>query len=144
MSVHLQDVSPEAVSENKKLVFPVQKSNKSRLYGKIRYWWCLFAAGFLLLVVALPMLPVLWLINRRIWLYPVALWGAKTWLRACGAEVRVIGLENLEPGRSYVFISNHRSYLDTAALFRYAGKRMGIVAKKELLAVPVLGQGMHF
>ena len=47
-------------------------------------------------------------------------------------------------GQSYVFVSNHRSYLDTAALFRYAGKRIGLVAKKELLKVPVLGQGMSF
>jgi 1-acyl-sn-glycerol-3-phosphate acyltransferase len=43
-----------------------------------------------------------------------------------------------------VFASNHRSYLDTATLFAYSGKRIGLVAKKELLKVPVLGQGMSF
>jgi 1-acyl-sn-glycerol-3-phosphate acyltransferase len=43
-----------------------------------------------------------------------------------------------------VFASNHRSYLDTAALFKYVGKRIGLVAKRELLKVPVMGQGMHF
>ena len=133
-----------AVRENKKLVFPVHESNKSRLAGKIRYWWSLAAAGGLLLFVGGPSIPFLWLINRRLWLYPLALWGAKTWLRACGAKVKVTGQENLKEGEQYVFISNHRSYLDTAALFRYAGKRMGIVAKKELLKVPVMGQGMHF
>lgn len=132
------------VRENKKLIFPVRESNKSRLLGKLRYWWCWFAAGTLLLLVGGPSLPILWLINRRLWLYPLALWGAKTWLRACGAKVEVQGLENLAADEQYVFISNHRSYLDTAALFRYAGKRMGIVAKKELLKAPILGQGMHF
>ena len=86
----------------------------------------------------------LWIINRRIWLYPLAKWGAKTWLRACGARVNVTGLEHVESGRSYVFISNHRSYLDTATLFFFAGKKMGLVAKRELLKVPVLGQGMNF
>ncbi len=86
----------------------------------------------------------LWIINRRIWLYPLTHWGAKTWLRACGAKVRVSGLEHLEEGRSYVFISNHRSYLDTAALFFFAGKKMGLVAKRELLKIPVFGQGMSF
>lgn len=86
----------------------------------------------------------LWIINRRIWLYPLAKWGAKTWLRACGARVNVTGLEHIEDGRSYVFISNHRSYLDTATLFFFAGKKMGLVAKRELLKVPVLGQGMNF
>ena len=132
------------VRENKKLIFPVRETNKSRLLGKLRYWWCWFAAGTLLLLVGGPSLPILWLINRRLWLYPLALWGAKTWLRACGAKVEVQGLENLAADEQYVFISNHRSYLDTAALFRYAGKRMGIVAKKELLKAPILGQGMHF
>ena len=133
-----------ALIGNKLLRFPVQQSSKSRLVGKIRYWWCWFVAAMLLLVVAMPALIVLWIINRRTALYPLALWGAKTWLKACGARVKVIGTEYLDPSRSYVFASNHRSYLDTAALFRYTGKRMGIVAKKELLKVPILGVGMGF
>ena len=133
-----------AVRENKKVTFAVQKSNKSRLYGKLHYWWCWFAAGALLLVTGAPAVLFLWIINRRIWLYPLALWGAKTWLRACGAKIKVTGLENLADDQQYVFASNHRSYLDTATLFSYAGKRIGLVAKKELLKAPVLGQGMGF
>ena len=133
-----------AVRENRRLTFAAEKSNKSRVAGKLCYWWCWFVAGLLLLVVGAPGVLFLWIINRRIWLYPLALWGAQTWLEACGAKVRVIGSENLEPDRSYVFASNHRSYLDTAALFRYSGKRIGLVAKKELLKAPVLGQGMGF
>jgi 1-acyl-sn-glycerol-3-phosphate acyltransferase len=140
----MQNVSLEAIRDNKKLAFPVQKSSKSRLAGKLRYWWCWTAAGAMLLFVATPALLLLWVINRRLWLYPLALWGAETWLKACGAKVEVKGLENLEAGRSYVFVSNHRSYLDTATLFRYAGKRIGLVAKKELLKAPILGQGMSF
>ena len=132
------------IRENEKLTFSVQKSSKSRLEGKLHYWWCLLAASSLLLVVGAPSVFFLWIIGRQLWLYPLALWGAKTWLKACGAKVRVTGAEHLEPGRSYVFASNHRSYLDTAALFRYTGKRIGLVAKKELLKVPVLGQGMGF
>lgn len=133
-----------ALRENRKLTFSVQQSNKSLIVGKLRYWWCWFVAGTLLLFVGAPSLIFLWIINRRLWLYPTALWGAKTWLAACGADVKVTGIERLDPERSYVFASNHRSYLDTAALFRYAGKRMGLVAKKELLKAPVLGQGMSF
>lgn len=144
MSDHLNEISLEAIRENKKLTFPLQKSNKSRVIGKLRYWWCWLAAALMLLFIATPALLFLWIINRRTWLYPLALWGAKTWLKACGAKVKVTGLENLDENRHYVFVSNHRSYLDTAALFRYTGKRMGIVAKKELLKAPVLGQGMSF
>jgi 1-acyl-sn-glycerol-3-phosphate acyltransferase len=140
----MSGVSPEAVKDNEKLVFAVKQSNKSRLAGKIRYWWWWLAAGSLLLFVGAPAIAFLWIVNNRASLYPLALWGAKTWLEACGAKVKVMGLEDLDPERNYVFISNHRSYLDTAALFRYAGKRIGIVAKKELLKIPVLGQGMGF
>ncbi|MEO5857773.1 MAG: lysophospholipid acyltransferase family protein [Pyrinomonadaceae bacterium] len=132
------------IRENKKIVFPSEQNNKSRLVGKLWYWWAWLAAGSMLLVVGLPGVLFLYIINRRLWLYPLALWGAKYWLKACGTRVNVTGLENLEDGKNYVFASNHRSYLDTAALFRYAGRRIGLVAKKELLAVPVMGQGMGF
>lgn len=132
------------IRDNKKLTLSVQKSSKSRFVGKLHYWWCWFAAGALLLLVAAPALIFLWIINRRLWFYPLALWGAETWLNACGAKVKVAGTEHLKLDQSYVFASNHRSYLDTAALFRYAGRRIGLVAKKELLKTPVLGQGMSF
>jgi 1-acyl-sn-glycerol-3-phosphate acyltransferase len=132
------------IRENKKIVFPFDQSSKSRLAGKLRYWWSWFAAAMLLLIVGLPGVLFLWIINRRLWLYPLALWGAKWWLMLSGMKVKVTGLENLEEGKQYIFASNHRSYLDTAALFRYAGRRIGLVAKKELLAVPVMGQGMGF
>jgi 1-acyl-sn-glycerol-3-phosphate acyltransferase len=138
------DLDIRPARDNTKLTFSVEKSSKSRLVGKLWYWWCWFAASALLLFVGAPAVAILWIVNRRLWLYPLALWGAETWLRACGAKVRVTGIENLDPDQAYVFASNHRSYLDTAALFRYAGKRIGLVAKKELLKAPVLGQGMGF
>ncbi len=134
----------KAIIENKKLTFPVKESNKSRLAGKIRYWWSWFVAGTLILLIATPVMIVLFIINRRIWLYPFTAWGARTWLRACGATVKVRGGERLAPDRNYVFVSNHRSYLDTATLFFFAGRKMGLVAKRELLKVPVFGQGMNF
>lgn len=65
-------------------------------------------------------------------------------MKACGATINVTGGENLDPDTAYVFASNHRSYLDTATLFFFAGRKMGLVAKKELLKAPVFGQGMSF
>jgi len=140
----MTDLATGLDAANRKLAFPVEKSSKSLLSGKLRYWWCWFVAGSLLLFVATPALIFLWLIDRRMWLYPLAKWGAKTWLDACGATVKVRGMENLDDERPYVFVSNHRSYLDTATLFFYTGRKMGLVAKKELLKAPVLGQGMSF
>jgi len=144
MSDHSVSFSLEKIRENKKLEFPFEQSNKSRVIGKIRYWWCWLVAGILLLVLGVPSLTFLGLINRKMWLYPIARFGASMWLKACGAKIVVTGQENLAEDSSYVFASNHRSYLDTATLFFYTGHKIGLVAKKELLKVPVLGQGMHY
>jgi 1-acyl-sn-glycerol-3-phosphate acyltransferase len=65
-------------------------------------------------------------------------------LRLSGVRVKVRGLESLDPKQTYVFVCNHRSYLDTAAVFVYTNRRIGLLAKKELLKVPVLGVGMGF
>lgn len=144
MSENLQVLYREEIRDNKKIVFPEMKSIKSRFTGKLRYWWCWFVAGALLLILGTPSLTFLWLINRKTWLYPIADFGAKMWLKACGARIRVIGAENLDSEENYVFISNHRSYLDTATLFAFTGRRVGLVAKKELLKVPIMGVGMGF
>jgi len=130
--------------KNQKLAFSVREPEGSRFAARLRYGWCWFVAGTLLLFIATPALIILWIINRRIWLYPLAAWGARVWLKACGAKVLVTGQENLDDNRSYVFVSNHRSYLDTATLFFCSERKLGLVAKKELLKVPVFGQGMSY
>ena len=111
---------------------------------RLHYWWSLFCAGALLLILGPPILIFAWLVNKHDLVYPWALFGARNWLRFSGVRVRVKGLELLNPKQPYVFVSNHRSYLDTAAMFVYTGRRIGLLAKKELLKVPVLGVGMGF
>ena len=80
----------------------------------------------------------------REYAYPFAAWGARKWMQWSGMKIVVRGQENLAPNQSYVFISNHRSYLDTATLFFHVGQKMGLVGKKELLKVPIFGAGMSF
>jgi 1-acyl-sn-glycerol-3-phosphate acyltransferase len=111
---------------------------------RLHYWWSLFLAGALLGLLGPPILIVAWILNKHDLVYPWALFGARTWLRWSGVRVKVKGLELLDPKQTYVFVSNHRSYLDTATLFIFTGRRIGLLAKKELLKVPVLGVGMGF
>lgn len=101
-------------------------------------------AGTLLLIFGPPAISIAWLLRRRHLVYPWAEFGARNWLRLSGVKVRVRGLEQLDPKQTYVFISNHRSYLDTATLFLHTGRRIGLLAKKELLKVPILGYGMGY
>ena len=111
---------------------------------RLHYWWSLFLAGALLGILGPPILLFSWLVNKHDLVYPWASFGARMWLRLSGVRIKVRGLELLDPKQAYVFVSNHRSYLDTAAIFVYTGRRIGVLAKKELLKVPVLGVGMGF
>ena len=101
-------------------------------------------AGALLLILGPPTILFCWLVRHPEWLYPWALFGGSAWLRLSGMKVKVRGLEHLDPQQPYVFIANHKSYLDTATLFCHVGRRIGLLAKKELLKVPILGYGMGY
>ncbi len=119
-------------------------SGGSNIAGRLHYWWSLFVAGALLVIVGIPVLLVSWLAGKPELVYPWGLFGARNWLRLSGMTVSVKGTQFLDPKQTYVFIANHRSYLDTATLFVYTGRRIGLLAKKELLKVPILGHGMGF
>jgi 1-acyl-sn-glycerol-3-phosphate acyltransferase len=68
---------------------------------------------------------------------------ARWWCRmvalTIGARIRVHGLSNVQPGRSYVYLANHSSLIDTPALFAYLPYQFKIMAKKELFYVPFMG-----
>ena len=70
-------------------------------------------------------------------------WCARTWsrliLRTTGVTVNVIGLERLEPKRTYVFVSNHQSIYDIPILFWSLPYQIRIIAKDSLGRFPFLG-----
>lgn len=70
-------------------------------------------------------------------------WCAQTWCRLIArtalAPVRVHGLENIEQGKSYVFLSTHQSYMDIPAMLGYLPVQLRIAAKKSLFKVPFMG-----
>ena len=112
-----------------------------RFIGRLLFCWSWFVAGVLLLIFAPPILLIGTIFKRQDWIYWWADWGARNWLRLTGVKVKVSGRERLDPNQTYVFVANHWSYLDAAPLFAYTGRRMGMVAKKELLKAPILGYG---
>lgn len=60
-------------------------------------------------------------------------------LRIAGVRVQTSGLERLTPGASYVFASNHASYMDTPIVLGHIPARFRFLAKEELFAIPLLG-----
>jgi len=117
---------------------------RPHLIGVLLFAWSWFVAGALLLIFAPPVLLLGSLFKRQNWIYWWANWGARNWLRLTGVKVHVTGREHLDPKQPYVFVANHQSYLDAAPLFAFTGRRVGVIAKKELLNAPILGFGMGF
>lgn len=148
MTRHAESPSENLIDESDAISHSVKAESNTRLRrslsGRLLYYWSLCVAAMLLLIFGPPSILVSWAARHREWVYPWALFGGRNWLRLSGMKVKVRGLEHLDPQQTYVFISNHRSYLDTATLFCYIGRRIGLLAKKELLKVPILGYGMGY
>lgn len=70
-------------------------------------------------------------------------WCARTWSRlilaTTGVEVEVVGLDRLQPGQTYVFVSNHQSIYDIPILFWSLPYQLRIIAKASLGRFPFLG-----
>jgi len=68
---------------------------------------------------------------------------ARWWCRmvavTIGARIHVNGVEQVEAGRSYVYVANHSSLIDTPALFAYLPYQFKIMAKRPLFYVPFMG-----
>jgi len=68
---------------------------------------------------------------------------ARAWSRVLlavsGVKVRVEGGGKISPGGSYVFASNHASYMDTPAALANIPVQFRFMAKKGLFSIPFLG-----
>lgn len=67
---------------------------------------------------------------------------ARNLARVLGVHVKVTGLEHLD-GRPCVFVCNHRSHFDIAAILGFVPGITRFTAKKELFREPVLGLVMR-
>jgi len=147
MSNHLDKPLSELLMNNEKIVFPVENFNTNdtpNIVGTVRYYFSLSILAFFFLFLMPPIMLMARIKGDREYAYPGAAWGARKWLQWSGMKIKVRGQENLAENQSYVFISNHRSYLDTAMMFAYTGKKMGVIAKKEMLNWIVAGKFMKY
>ena len=76
-------------------------------------------------------------------LYRMFMIGAWNGVRLSGVRVTTIGLDRLDPARTYIFMSNHVSNLDPPITVPLIPKRTSVLVKKELFRVPVLGKAMR-
>ncbi len=76
-------------------------------------------------------------------LYRMFMIGAWNGVRLTGVRVKTVGLDKLDPARTYIFMSNHVSNLDPPITVPLIPKRTSVLVKKELFRVPVLGKAMR-
>jgi 1-acyl-sn-glycerol-3-phosphate acyltransferase len=76
-------------------------------------------------------------------LYRTFNWGAFAGVRLTGVRVSVIGREQLDPARAYIFMSNHVSNLDPPIQIPLIPRRTSVMVKKELFKTPILGVAMR-
>jgi|SRR5271166_1219686 len=90
-------------------------------------------AGLLYALLTGNVMPLYWAANRLAYLG----------VRLAGVKVEVRGTEHLQPGRNYIFMSNHVSNLDAPVLIPVIPGRCSVLVKKELFRIPILGTGMR-
>jgi 1-acyl-sn-glycerol-3-phosphate acyltransferase len=76
-------------------------------------------------------------------LYRMFMVGCRVGVRLAGVRVRTAGLDQLDPARTYIFMSNHVSNLDPPIITPLIPKRTSVMLKKELLSYPILGRAMR-
>jgi 1-acyl-sn-glycerol-3-phosphate acyltransferase len=76
-------------------------------------------------------------------LYRMFMFGAWNGVRLTGVRVQTVGLDKLDPSRTYIFMSNHVSNLDPPITIPLIPKRTSVMVKKELFRVPILGRAMR-
>ena len=69
------------------------------------------------------------------------LWG-KIQLATTGTTVKVQGLENIDPIKSYILVANHQSNFDIFAFLGYLPIQFRWIAKAELFRAPFMGWAM--
>jgi 1-acyl-sn-glycerol-3-phosphate acyltransferase len=60
-----------------------------------------------------------------------------------GVRVKVEGLEHIAEGANYLFVANHQSYLDPAALMNCIPRDLRFMIKRELWKLPMINLGMY-
>jgi 1-acyl-sn-glycerol-3-phosphate acyltransferase len=95
--------------------------------------------GISILIVGPVMMIHAFLTRNILPLYRVGMKLGITGVRVAGVKIEVRGLENLQPSRSYIFMSNHTSNLDPPVFVPNIPGRCSVFFKKEVLRVPIFG-----
>lgn len=78
------------------------------------------------------------------WYHGVSRFWSRVLLAICGLNLSTRGTEKLDPGQTYIYVSNHASLLDIPVIVTGIPDQIRIVYKKELEKIPVFGWGLKW
>jgi 1-acyl-sn-glycerol-3-phosphate acyltransferase len=94
-------------------------------------------------VAALLGFPWTYLTKDITFLYRTCMRIAWTGVRITGIRVHTVGLDKIDPTRTYIFMSNHVSNVDPPITLPLIPRRTSVMVKKELFSYPLLGAIMR-
>lgn len=94
----------------------------------------------LMLVFSLPILIPLLISERgdKVSFFFIRLW-AGIWSLLSGIRYEAHGLENIDRSKPYIYIFNHRSFIDAPVIPLMVPQEVRSIGKKELSKIPVFG-----
>ncbi|EKQ57805.1 MULTISPECIES: lysophospholipid acyltransferase family protein [unclassified Clostridium] len=82
--------------------------------------------------------------KRTEYIHKVSHSWAKFIMKAAGAKINIIGLENIPKNQTVLFVSNHQSNFDIPLLLGVIDVPKGFIAKKELENWPIISTWMKY
>jgi 1-acyl-sn-glycerol-3-phosphate acyltransferase len=110
------------------------------MFATLKLVFVYLALGPIAGIIGIPYTLLVGDITR---LYRVAMWITNAGVRAAGIKIDIGGFENIPPGRSCIFMSNHVSNLDPPVTIPLLPGRSSVLLKKELMNIPILGRAMQ-
>jgi 1-acyl-sn-glycerol-3-phosphate acyltransferase len=110
--------------------------------GAVRTFLAVLFLVVLIPPAALIAFPWTFITRKVNFLYFVGMGLAHWCARIAGAKIKLVGLDNIDPQGTYIFMSNHVSNLDPPVLVPVIPRRTSVLAKKEIWRIPILGKAL--
>lgn len=78
--------------------------------------------------------------NGHFWGYYPGKWWSRLTCYLLFLPVKVKGRENIQPGQSYIFVSNHQGAFDIFLIYGFLGRNFKWMMKKGLRKIPFVGK----
>ena len=108
----------------------------------LRSFWVICNLFFSVIVCSIPVLLFGWFDKNKILVSRVAKFWSMWMIYSTGIKYKVLGVDNIDLSKQYVYMSNHESALDILFGIIAIPSKIIFLAKKELFRIPLFGWAM--